>query len=477
MPCPRRSLSLSGRAVAIAGAALALALPACGGTTVSAPPAPRLIPGGGAGDGPIAGHLFVHVTDDNTRAPVAGAAVRVGESAASSPCLASSDSTGLASFDSAACPMLGGKQSVTASAAGYVPSTLIGVNATNVTMTLRATGQPVVDTASVTGTIAGWAALPAPAPQHNTLGIVGASQTRGLGDAANNIAQGTRNITILQLPIPANACVRNALVDDCNWRLTTRTGAQAHYAIVLDQDTKGTPNDGSDDTFTVIAWAIKTGLSFNQGDTVTGESLTLLTDAEMQPFAVSFPSPPAGLDAITALPLLDLGAAGRIVIVSPVLDLTHTMSRVPRLAGALAGARYDLLAKAQDAANKDQPATLSWLHGVNPSVTVTAKPWLPPPAALTATAGRYGFGATAGADLTAVEFANPGGDRVWSVTILDGSTAFTLPGLMPDPLPAGMVAMTVSAIQVPGVDLANFNNDDARDTLTALASDRLVFTH
>ncbi len=78
----------------------------CGG--VSGPPMPRLIPGGGIGDGAVSGTLHVHVTDDDTRAVIGSATVRVGESAAPSPCQATTDSTGLASFEPENCPVAEG---------------------------------------------------------------------------------------------------------------------------------------------------------------------------------------------------------------------------------------------------------------------------------------------------------------------------------------------------------------------------------
>src|SRR5881394_2847358 len=40
----------------------------CGG--VSAPPEPRMIPGGGVADGKVSGNLFVYVIDEETRAAV-----------------------------------------------------------------------------------------------------------------------------------------------------------------------------------------------------------------------------------------------------------------------------------------------------------------------------------------------------------------------------------------------------------------------
>ena len=47
----------------------------------------------------------------------------------------------------------------------------------------------------------------------------------------------------------------NAAVSDCSWQLKTRTGAQAILGIIVDQFDNNTPDDDSDDTFTV------TGLS------------------------------------------------------------------------------------------------------------------------------------------------------------------------------------------------------------------------
>ena len=458
----------------------AVAAAACGGVE-SHTVAPRLIPGGGVGDGAIDGQLNVYVTDDQTRAPVAGASVRVGASAVTAPCMALTDSTGLALFDGASCPSLHGKQTLTASAGGYTPTTWIGVNGTNLTLTIRPSAPAAVATATVSGTIAGWDSLPAPASGHQTLAIVTFSQTRVLGDPANDIAQGKRTISVPVVgstEIPANVCVRNVLVDDCSWQLTTRTGAQAHYAAILDQDTKGTPNDDSDDTFTVTAWAVKVGLSFSAGQTASGESLAMLADAAMRTLTVAMTSPPTGLDAVSGFPMLDLGGDGRIPITSPVLDLTTTTTRVPAATGDLAGARYDLLAQAQDAKDKDQPSTLAWLHGIDPAATVALSGWLAPPSAIAASAGTYSFTATAGATLHGADIEDATGTHasLWAITIFDGSTSFTLPGLSPDPLSASAMRLKVSALQIPGTNLQNVAFDDARDTITGIASDVIMFS-
>jgi hypothetical protein len=469
----RRLQSLLGLAV----------LAACGNTAVSPPPMPRFIAGGGLGDGPIKGALFVYVADDDTRSPVSGAAVRVGGSSDPEACMATTDSTGLAAFDKKTCALLDGKQSITASASGYAPSTWIGVDATNVTMSIRATTPPPIDTATITGTIAGWDSLPAPAPQHDLLGLVGYSASPTASDATNNIAQGTRMVHATtplgqgDVPIAQNVCIRNMYVNDCAWRLQTRTGAQAHYAVVVDDDTKGTANDPTDDTFTVIGWAVKTGLSFEKDAMADGETLTLLGDADMQPFTASFPPALTAFDFVQAFPVLDLGDEGRVAIVVPALSAMRTMTRVPKLAGPFAGAHYDFLAQALVAKGQTQPSTLSWSHAVDASQTVAAPAWTPPPSAITASSGTYSFGAVAGASVQGGELQTAAGKRAWSITILDGTTSFTLPGVSPDPLPVGPAIFVASALVISDFDPTNAKFDDLRSKLTHLSSDQVKFTH
>ncbi len=461
----------------------ALALAACGNTAVSAPAVPRFIAGGGLGDGPITGALNVYVADDDTRAPVSGATVRVGGSSDPGACTATTDSTGLAIFEKKTCALLDGKQSITASAASYAPSTWIGVDATNVTMSIRAMTPAPIDTAIVTGSIAGWDSLPMPAAQHNLLGLVGYSASPTASDATNNLAQDKRTVQVptalgpVAFPIDSNVCIRNAAVSDCAWRLKTRTGAQAHYAVVVDQDTKGTDDDSTDDTLTVIGWAVKTGLSFEKDVGADGETLTLLTDDQMQPFTASFPATLTGVDFLQAFPALDLGDAGRIAIVIPALDGTHTMTRVPKLVGPFAGAHYDFIAKAQDAKDQDQPSTLSWSHTVDASQTVAASAWTPPPTGLMASGGTYSFTAVAGASVEGGELQTTTGQRAWSITVFDGTTSFTLPGVAPDPLPAGPALFVASALVINDFDPTNANFDDLRVKLSHSASDQIKFTH
>jgi hypothetical protein len=456
---------------------------ACG--DVSKPAGPRVIEGGGIGDGKITNTLFVHVMDEDSRQPVSSASVRVGSASATAPCELLTDSTGLATFDATNCPMLKGPVTLTASASGYAPATWIGANGTNLTVPVRPRARGAVPSATVTGTIAGWDGLPAPAANHQTLAIIGYSQSRELGDAANEMTQGERSVNAMigaattPLPIPANVCVRRqeALisVNDCNWQLKTRVGAQALYAVILDQDTKGTTVE-TDDTMTVIGWAIRTNQTFTANQQATGASLELIADANMQAFTAAFASPPSGMDYVGAFPMIDLGDAGRIPVILPALDLTHLMTRVPKATGQLANAKYDLLATARDAADQAEPATLAWLRGVNISSTVEVKAWMLPPTALATTGGTFSFTPAAGATVHSAELNDAAGARAWSISIFDGSTSFTLPGLSPDPLPLGAIQFKVSALKIPGVDLGNVAFDDVAERITDLASDEATFT-
>ena len=237
-----------------------------------------------------------------------------------------------------------------------------------------------------------------------------------------------------------------------------------------------TPDDDTDDTFTITGWAIKRGLSPAKGDSLMGETLEMIADADAQNFTASFAALPSGMNYMGAFPALELGDEGRIPLVAPALDMTHTTTRVPSATGTLAGIKYSLIAQAQDAKDQANPSSLAWLHDVNAGATVQLASWLPPPSTISTANGTFAFSAVAGATVEGGEIQDANGNRLWSVTLFDGSTSFTLPGLSPDPLPAGMLQFQAQALQIPGLDLGNFTLDDARDKITGVANDVVMFT-
>ena len=153
------------------------------------------------------------------------------------------------------------------------------------------------------------------------------------------------------------------------------------------------------------------------------------------------------------------------------------MTRVPKTVGPLAGATLGIIAQARDAADKVEPSTLRWLRGVDASATANVSNWLLPPSSLAVSSGTFSFAAVAGATLHGAEIQTMAGERLWSVSIFDGSTSFTLPGLSPAPIPAGMTRLQTSALQIPGISLTNVRLDEARDKITALSSDQITFTN
>jgi hypothetical protein len=436
-------------------------------------PAPMLVEGGAIGGGHISGYMNVYVTDGDSNAVLTGATVQVGS------CSATTDATGLAKLDPTGCPSLTGPVTLTASASGYAPSMAIGVNGANVTMTLQAFNRPAPATAQVSGTIAGWEDLPAPASGHTTIGYVAASQTDDLGGLANNIAQGTRDIqiagTALTTTIAANSCARNALVDDCNWQLVTRTGAQAHFAVVLDNYDNGTPNDSSDDVTTLVGWALLQGLNLTAGQTVTNEALPMLAAGDLQTITASFPALPAGMTYLAAYPAIELpNGQGRLPAAFPVLTTSMTTSSIPKVSGA----SYDLLASAQATKSAAEPASMAWVHGFSPSSTATVSAWMMAPTGLTVNGKTTSFVPATGATVHSAEFTDPTGKRLWSVTIFDSTTSFVLPDVIPDPLApgTGTVRLNVSALVIPGVDLTNVQFQQATQKVTAISSDQIDVT-
>jgi len=455
---------------------LAAAAIGCGG--VSSPPPPRLIQGGGVGDGKISGTLHVYVIDNETHAVISSASVRVGASSDPAACTVLTDSTGLADFDSKVCPGLKGPVTVTVSAQSYAPTTWIGVNGVNLTIDIRNTNPPPVDMAMASGTIAGWESLAVPPANHQTLALVGYAQSNTLGDRANDIVQVMRTVVVgNQMPmIMSNLCVLNASVSDCNWSMLTRTGVQAHYALIVDHYNNMTPNDDTDDTFTVTGWAIKRGLTFSKNDNKSGEVLEMIPDSAAQNFTASFAALPSGMNYMGAFPALELGDEGRIPLVAPALDLTHTTTRVPKATGVLSDIHYSLIAQAQDAKDTKRPASLAWMHDIDASKTVQLTTWLAAPSTISTTSGTFSFSAVPGATIQQGEIQDANGNRLWQITLFDGSTSFTLPGLSPDPLPTGTLTFEASALLIPGIDLGNFAVDDVKDNIAGIAQDDATFT-
>jgi hypothetical protein len=412
----------------------------------------KLIATGGVSNAPLGGTLHVFAVETNSSTPIANAAVQVGT------LTGKTDATGLASFSDAS---LTGKVDITVTASGHAAATWVGVTGANVTVPLETTPRNV-PSATATGTITGFSNLDPPGFGHYNLGVVLYSFLDDPSAPENSIVQPTTS------GAPNDVCVDSSGNGNCTWSLATRIGPQVHFAVILDGDSKLTPDDTSDDTYTLIGYAAGSVVTMTAGQQMAGEVLTMVPAS--QNFAVMFPPAPGGLGTTIAIPELQLdNGAGRIVFPEPAVNPGHTSTKVIAPSGALAG-HYEVVALATPNATATAPYATAFVHNVTTSATVPA--WFAQPAALTAGA-TFSFTGT-GAFVTAQIARSK--QPLWDITILDGSTSFTLPTVSPDPIGAGMASFGVNLADAPGFDPTSFDVGTATASLARVAGAQTSFT-
>jgi hypothetical protein len=411
---------------------------------------PKLIMGGGVADGPIAGVLHVHVVEQETNRPIMGATVTTPSG------IGLTDASGRVTVNGVT-----GPQTVSASANGRAAATWFGVAGANVTLPLQLS-RPV-PVAHVIGTIAGWGGLPVPGLNHYTLGVVLYSFLEDPTAPENAISQLDPN------GAPVNLCVRTAISGStCAWQLNARVGKQIHTAVIVDGDTRGT-TDTADDTYTLIGYAAGDVVTLTEGQQITAESLAMVTGT--QQLSVVFPTAPAGLPNIVAIPELQLAdGSGRVVLPLPPLSAATPTKAVLAPTGKFSGT-YEVVALATANATANAPFSTSFVHNVTASATLPA--WLAPPSGLSRGAS-YSFTAAAGAAFHTAQITRANAP-LWNITILDGSSTFTLPALSPDPLAGGGGTLSLTAADVPGFDPAKFDVPGLKPRLARAAGAELAF--
>ncbi len=441
---------------------LAPPMSGCGGKNDAAP---RLIEGGGIGDGAIDGRLNVYVVEAYTDKPLANAEVRVGEPG-EDPLVGTTDSSGLYTFDGD----LAGPQTITAIADGYVVATWFGADGANVTMPLDPTGTPSVPHARLEGTIAGWADLPDPATDHIILASVVASQTTRLGDPQNSLEQPTIG------GLPGNVCVKTALASQCAYALNSRTGTVALSATILDVDTKGNTDD-SDNTVEVMGYAFHLNTVVEDGVDQDGLVLEQTEASGLTDVTIDVADLPSGLDASglsLGLELPDQGIMMLGVAQNPPSEIEVPL---PSLSGDFAEGEYLTYAYAGELGVENGDASVILQHHITDlSQTIALGDWLDMASDLAVSGGTYSFTPVAASPLSTVTFYEPSGDKVWNIVLLDERTSFTLPGLDPNPLPSGSVDMGVSQFAAPDLDLGDFSIDEFWNVLERTSTSRTTLT-
>jgi hypothetical protein len=436
-------------------------LGACGGDDTGLEP--ELIPGGGIHDPGIDGTVHVHVIDDDTDAPLAGATVRVGTVEGQT------DAAGLftASGD------LSGKQTVVAKATNYAASMWVGAGGANITipMTRSSSSTAEPDQAELGGTIAGWDTMTLPPAEHVPVAFVVYSQSRRIGEEDGN-----------DLPPPApdaNLCFQGpapAPRNPCNWRINARAGTIAVGAAIADLDTQGT-QASDDDVLTITGFALRQPITVADGADQTGLVLDPLPSGSTTTATVSLGTPPAAYTNVGAVVGVDLGDAGvlRLSQVSP----TQTSVIVPSLSAISSATGYELLgfaAEPIDDGTAGQSIVLR--RGITSPSALSAGEWLQAPGGLASDRASVSFNKATGSWATIIEIdTNPGsgtGNRAMSVIVLDDTTSVTLPVDFA-PLPSGSLVVRANALD-PGTghEVDDFEVETLIDAIQRLAGETIV---
>lgn len=435
-------------------AAVAIASAGCGSDSKSpgpdAPtgnhPPPRVIAGGGIGDGPIDGVVNLYVIDDATRQPVTSATVRVGSVDGLT------DATGLFVASGVT-----GPQTIAVAASGYRSELWLGANGANITVDLKAAVDPLPTAAELSGTIVGFDAITVPAGHHKTA-FVGYSQDDHASDAENNLKTANN----------ANLCDTAIASAPCSFTITTRTGHVALIAAILDHDLNGTPTNPADDKFTLLGWATRTGIVVQDGVAQSGQDLAMVPAGQLGGLTIDFGTPPSALPQVAAIAGIELGDDGTLEL-APVTPSAPNIAIAPTLA-AFPGATYRLTGIAtttSGAAGQPAPQSVVLARGQTTS-SLAAPAWLSPPAGVSVTRTGGSWTATPGALAEGVEYDTDATHHLLSVTALDGSTSFQIPDILALPVSG---ALQVKATALAGtLDPTSFSLDADSAKITAASS-------
>ncbi|HEY5920872.1 MAG TPA: carboxypeptidase-like regulatory domain-containing protein [Kofleriaceae bacterium] len=381
---------------------------------------PRVIPGGGVGDGEIDGEVNVHVIDDDD-APIAGATVEVNGQQETT------DSKGLVVFSD-----VEGAQTIAVKASGYRSEVWVGANGANVTIPMTATGV-APDSATLAGTITGWDTITVPTG-HVKAAIVLFSHSDAFGDEAND----------LQTPAMANICIGGAV---CSWTLLSRTGSVTVTAAIVDRDGKGTPTDPDDDTQSIIGWAYKTGVTVEDGVNQSGLTLALVEAGNLETMTIDQGTPPAGLSEVTCVPGIEI-SDDEVVQLPSFVNSDPTMLLAPKRTVFGGTATYRLTAIAQTTSGDMGAQSILLRQGMT-TPDLAAGTWLVTPTDVEITRTTAAWSAVSGAALHSAVWGN-GQTELLQITVLASKTASVeVPSLVALPT-SGTLNARVTAI---GADL------------------------
>jgi hypothetical protein len=408
-------------------------------------PAPRVIAGGGIGDGAIDGVANLYVIDDRTRMPVVNASVRIGATEGVT------DATGLFVAHGAV-----GPQTVVMKATGYRSEVWIGANGANLTLNVQPSIAPVAPRAELSGQITGFAGILVPAG-HAKVAIVTYSQADDLGDPAN----------ALETAGDANTCVVTTAIGPCRFKLTTRTGRIGLIAAIFDRDLKGTV-DPNDDSSTLIRWAVHPGITVSDGGDLTGQDLSLIPATATSSATIDFGAPPSTLPVVAGLIGIDTVDDG--VYQLPVFRTPADPSLLVPTLTAINATGYRVTGIAASASGASATQSIVVRRALT-GATLPTGTWLPPPASVAITRTGASWSAPAGAAVTSVEYSQGSSTvtRLLTVTVWDAATRMTIPSLVALPT-TGAIDARLSVLSATGLDVTSFSLDAERNKLDRVSA-------
>jgi hypothetical protein len=417
-----------------------LVLCACGGGGNDVDP--RVVPGGGVGDGAIDGEVNIHVIDADTDAPITGAQISVADGAAITV-----DATGLAVVAD-----VEGPQVIAVKAQGYRSAVWDGADGANVTIPLTRLDDDEVGQATLSGTIADYAEFSVDDTHVRAAAVIYA-QSDTLGDAANNLAT----------PGGANVCSGPA---DCTWSLVSRTGTLHVAAALIDLDPMGTVLE-DDDVVTVAGWAIRE-VTVEDGVDQSGLVLEPIESGNLAALTIDLGTPPAALTETAALVGLELGDDEVLQLPYAFLAKNNDSMLAPTL-DVFPGSTYRLTAVAQTSSAEDGAQSVILARGQT-ATELVAGTWLVPPTGVAMTRTTASWQPVAGALFHQLTWDNAAGDTVLEITVFDpAATTATIPTLVALPA-SGTLTGKVGGLAAT-LDPTDFSLDADIDTVSAIASE------
>ena len=404
--------------------------------------------GGGVLGGPLSDTLTVYAVDADSGQPLAGAYVSLGSGQ-------SAHKVGQTGGDGklVVSGLDGSPQMVSINAAGYAATTWGFVESAIARIPLESMATPAED-APISLSIPGWNDLPALPSGSYRIARFAFSRPKGL--------------ETLEAPLASAApdCKQADTPTDCSVTLNVPADATAVLTVVAEGTDAGTPDDTNDDTLTVTALGIQTGLSLHAA-IATALSMPLL-DRTSVAQATLIPTAPGGgaFEDVIGVPGISLDGQ---ILLYPSLGPLTTSFLVPTASGPFVNAKLWAVGTADN--GTDAAWSRVYERGIDPprsasdTIDLATSAFIDSPAVKKTGPSNYAL--TADGNLERLEIVTPSGERL-NVLLFPTQTGFEVPSgvLSEEPTSVAIESFDIE------VDLSAFDFADLARLSTRVAYTR-----